>query len=93
MSVFSDPKNFPQLKGTVNFEISAAPSFENPKVYALAITVTAIQGPYVEDQFLMFTRPVLIETDSDYSLVVDAVMMMWDLYSKGTAPLSQHKGK
>lgn len=83
LDVFSDPKNFPQLKGSPSFKINAAPSFTNPNLFAIAITATAVQGPYAEDEFLMFTQPVLIEGDSDYTSGADVVMKMWQLVSEG----------
>jgi hypothetical protein len=81
--VFSDPKNFPQLKGSSVFEISASPSLRNPNLYALAVTMIAVQGPYVEDQLHMVTEPVLIEADSDYAHGAEIVMIGWQSISEG----------
>lgn len=83
--IFDDPKNFPQLKGSMIIEISADASFKNPGVFALAVTFSAAQGIYAQDEFLMFTIPVLIETESDYARGADGVMKFWQFWSKAAA--------
>jgi len=78
--VFTDPKNFPQLKGSNIVEIGADASPKNPNVIALAVTVGTTQGVFMQDQLRMFTIPVLIESDSDYARGVDIVMKFWQLW-------------
>lgn len=80
--IFDDPKNFPQLKGSLIIRISADASFKNPSVFALAVTVSTAQGINWQDELLMFTIPVLIETDSDYSRGAGSVMNFWQLWGK-----------
>jgi hypothetical protein len=80
--IFNDPKNFPQLKGSTIFEISADGSPKNPSVFALAVTVSAAEGIYAQDQLRLFTMPVLIETESDYASGADAVMKHWQSFGE-----------
>jgi hypothetical protein len=80
--IFDDPKNFPQLKGSLIIEISADASFRNPNVFALAVTVSTAQGINWQDELLMFTIPVLIESDSDYSRGAESVMKFWQFWGE-----------
>jgi hypothetical protein len=77
--IFSDPKNFPQLKGSLTFEISAAPSPRNPNVYALAISISVVEGIYAENQFHVLTQPILIETEADYASGAQTVMQAYQI--------------
>jgi hypothetical protein len=78
--VFTDPKNFPQLKGSTIIEIGADASSKDPNILALAVSVGSIQGVYLQDQLRMFSIPVLIESDSDYARGVDIVMKFWQFW-------------
>lgn len=78
--IFEDPKNFPQLKGSPIVEISADASPNNPGVFAIAVTVSSAGGINVQDDFRMFTVPVLIESDSDYARGADGVMKFWQFW-------------
>ncbi|MFZ0394680.1 MAG: hypothetical protein WCF17_12030 [Terracidiphilus sp.] len=78
--IFDDPKNFPQLKGSTIVEISADASSKSPGVAALAVTVTSVGGAYVQDDFRMFTIPILIETESDYARGADGLMKFWQAW-------------
>ncbi len=78
--IFTDQKNFPQLKGSTIIEIVASASSKDTNVLALAVTVGSIQGVYMQDQLRMFTVPVLIESDSDYARGVDDVMKFWQFW-------------
>ncbi len=79
--IFTDQKNFPQLKGSTIIEIVADASSKDPNVLALAVTVGSTQGVYMQDQLHMFTIPVLIESDSDYARGVDSVMKFWQFWA------------
>ena len=78
--VFTDPKNFPQLKGSNIIEIGADATPKDPNALALAVTVGTTQGVFMQDQLRMFTIPVLIESDSDYARGVDIVMKFWQFW-------------
>jgi hypothetical protein len=80
--IFNDPKNFPQLKGSTIIEIKADASFRNPSVFAFAVTVSAVEGIYAQDQLRMFTIPVLVETDSDYARGADGLMKFWQVWGE-----------
>lgn len=80
--IFDDAKNFPQLKGSTIFEISADPSPKNAGVFALSVTVSAAQGIYAQDELRLFTIPVLIETESDYAQGAEAVMKYWQFFGE-----------
>jgi hypothetical protein len=80
LDVFEDPKNFPQLKGSPIIEISAEASSKNPGVFALAVTVSSAGGINAQDNFQMFTIPVLIETDFDYARGADGFMKFWHVW-------------
>jgi hypothetical protein len=82
LEIFEDPKNYPQLKGSPIIEISASPSFKNPGVFALAVTVSSAGGIYARDDFRMFTIPVLIETDADYARGADGLMKFWQVWGE-----------
>jgi hypothetical protein len=73
LDLLSDPKNFPQLGGSVMMVIKAAPSFSNPNIYALSVTVSVADGPYAKDSEYIFTGTFLIENDSDYELAAKLV--------------------
>lgn len=83
--VFTDAKNFPQLKGSTVIEIGADASSKDPNVLALAVSVGSIQGVYVQDQLRMFSVPVLIESDSDYARGVDIVMRFWQFWAEAAS--------
>ncbi len=83
--IFNDPKNFPQLKGSTIIEISADASLKNPSVFALAVTVSSAEGIYAHDQFRMFTRPVLIEADSDYALGAEGILKFWQFWGEAVS--------
>jgi hypothetical protein len=83
--VFTDSKNFPQLKGSTVIEIGADASSKDPNVLALAVSVGSIQGVYVQDQLRMFSIPVLIESDSDYARGVDIVMKFWQFWAEAAS--------
>jgi hypothetical protein len=51
-------------------------------VFALAVTVSAAEGIYAQDQLRLFTMPVLIETESDYASGADAVMKHWQSFGE-----------
>lgn len=80
--IFDDPKNFPQLKGSLIIRINADASFKNQSVFALAVTVSTAQGINWQDDLLMFTIPVLIESDSDYSRGAESVMKFWQFWGE-----------
>jgi hypothetical protein len=80
--VFTDPKNFPQLKGSTIIEIGADASSNDPNVLAIAVSVGSTQGVYMQDQLRMFTVPVLIESDSGYARGVDIVMKFWQFWAE-----------
>jgi hypothetical protein len=80
--VFTDPKNFPQLKGSTIIEIEADASSNDPNVLAIAVSVGSTQGVYMQDQLRMFTVPVLIESDSGYARGVDIVMKFWQFWAE-----------
>jgi len=84
--IFDDPKNFPQLKGSTIVEIRADASFKNPSVFALAITVSSIEGTYVRDESRMFTIPVLIETDADYPRGAEGLLKFWQFWVETWGP-------
>ncbi len=79
--VFTDSKNFPQLKGSTVIEIGADALPKDPNVLAIAVSVGSIQGVYLQDQIRMFSIPVLIESDSDYARGVDIVMKFWQFWA------------
>lgn len=83
--VFTDPKNFPQLKGSTVIEIGADASSNDPNVLAIAVSVGTTQGVYMQDQLRMFTVPVLIESDSGYARGVDVVMKFWQFWAEAAA--------
>jgi hypothetical protein len=80
--IFDDAKNFPQLKGSTIFEISAAASPKNPNVFALAVTVSVAEGIYAQDQLRLFALPVLIEAESDYAQGAEDVMKYWQFFGE-----------
>lgn len=80
--VFTDAKNFPQLKGSTIIEIGADASANDPNVFAIAVSVGSTQGVYIQDQLRMFTIPVLIESDSGYARGVDIVMKFWQFWAE-----------
>jgi len=81
--VFSDPENFPALKGSMVFEISVLPSVRNPKVAAIAVEMKAVQGAYFEQNLCLGSLPVLIESDSDFKVGAEDVMRFWAYMTKG----------
>ena len=68
LDLLSDPKNFPQLSGSIEMEIKAAASFSNPNIYALSVTVLVMHSAYARDAEHIFTGTFLIEDDSNYEL-------------------------
>ncbi len=76
-TVFSDPTNFPTLKGSLEIMISALPSFQDPKVAAIAVQLSAVQGAFAEQSFPMGFLPLLIEDESDYDLGAKTVLHFW----------------
>jgi hypothetical protein len=79
--VFTDQKNFPQLKGSTIIEIGSDASSNNPNILALAVSVGSTQGILMQDQLRMFSIPVLIESDAGYARGVDIVMKFWQFWA------------
>jgi hypothetical protein len=79
--VFTDPKNFPQLKGSTIIEIGSDASSNDPNILAIAVSVGSTQGVFMQDQLRMFSVPVLIESDSGYARGVDIVMKFWQFWA------------
>jgi hypothetical protein len=77
MAVFSDPSNFPALKGSMVFEIQARPSLKNPKVAAIAVSISAVQGVYIEQNVWLGRLPILIESDADFDVGTKTVIEYW----------------
>src|SRR5208283_3962395 len=75
-NIFSDPKNFPALKGSMLFRIEAQPSLKNDGIAAIAVRGDAIQGANIEQSVsVVLCHPVLIEKDSDFSTGAQGVLM------------------
>jgi hypothetical protein len=75
--VFDDPGNYPALKGSEVIEIHATTSFKNPNTVAIAITISVVQGPYIENKLTLYTLPLLIESTRDYSNAAEEVVFLW----------------
>lgn len=84
-AVFSDPKNFPTLKGSMIFEIQARPSSKNDNLAAVAVELSAAQGAYMEQSVSFGLVPVLIESDADFDGGAQSVMKYWQLVGKAIA--------
>jgi hypothetical protein len=82
MDIFDDPKNYPQLRGSTVFNITAEASPSHPTVFALSVTATAAEGILWTQTLPMFTIPVLIETEADYSSEADGVLHYWGFWGK-----------
>lgn len=83
--IFDDPKNFPQLKGSPIIEINGATSQKNSNVFAFAVTVSATQGIYAQDELQLFTVPILVEAEPDFALGAESVMRFWGFWSQAAA--------
>jgi hypothetical protein len=82
METFSAREDFPALKGSMVFQITAAPSTTNPKVAAIAVEMFAIEGPYIEQEFRIGCVPVLIESAADYDSGARVVIDFWSRVGK-----------
>jgi hypothetical protein len=82
MAIFSDPKNYPALKGSLIVMISSHPSFQNPKVAAIAVQLSATQGAFFEQSVPIGFLPLLIEDDSDYEIGAKVVLHYWERMGK-----------
>jgi hypothetical protein len=89
-AVFSDPANYPTLKGSTVIQISATPSLRNDGVSAIAVEVLANQGPYFEQNIPLVTIPILIERQSDYAIGAKMVQFDWNSIVKS---LAKHTAK
>jgi hypothetical protein len=76
-NIFNDAKNYPQLKGSPIIEIRGDASTKNTGVFALAVTISSTQGVYAQDQLRLFTLPLLIESESDYTFKSEGFMVAW----------------
>jgi hypothetical protein len=94
MSILSDAKNFPLLKGTTVITVSAIVSFHkenNPNVAAIAIDIESVQGPSWDQSLHIATTPVLIESDGDYAIGAKGVIRMWHNMTKAIVNTSKQQ--
>lgn len=77
VSVFDDPRNYPALKGSMMILISSRPSFQNPKIAAIAVELKASEGPSVDQSFSMGSIPILIEDAGDFETGAKMVLQIW----------------
>lgn len=77
ISVFDDPKNYPLLKGSMLMQIYSRTSFDRPAVSAITVTLQATEGPSFDQNLLIGPVTILIETDTDYDIGAEDVMMIW----------------
>jgi len=76
--VFSDAKNFPDLKGSMLFHIEAQPSLKNEGVAAISVRGDSVRDIYAEHAVpIILTLPILIEKDADYDTGAQKVLTMW----------------
>jgi hypothetical protein len=78
MEIFSDPTNYPALKGSLIIEITADVSWRDPDIAALAVNVYASEGAYVEQRLPMIVLPILLEKDSNLDDKAKSVIMGWN---------------
>ena len=82
IDVFSDPANYPALKGSTLFELFAAPSLRHPETSAVAVSIIINNGPYFEQNIPLVTVPLMIETDSDYAMGAKMAVQSWNRVSE-----------
>jgi hypothetical protein len=91
IAILSDPKNFPALKGSLTIMISSRPSFQNPKVAAIAVELSATQGAYFDQSLPMGFLPLLVEDDSDYEIGAKAILHYWEGMGKALKQMVNKK--
>lgn len=91
MAILSDPKNFPALKGSLVIMISSRPSFQNPKVAAVAVELSALQGAFFDQSVPIGFLPLLVEDDSDYESGAKAILRFSQGMVKGIVQLGDKK--
>lgn len=91
IQVFSEPENYPALKGSMIIHIDASPSRKDANIAAIAVDMVANQGAYVEQNFPFAFLSILIESDADYDAGARSVMDYWSQLGQALESFSEKK--